>query len=419
MIWDNKNGNDIGNYTPKINLIGVGMEGCKVVNAIGLASTTKPLFSVDGNVKDYINNGMVTQDLYNIFKKNGYYLGANSTVEMIDGIIAIIDRSNHYIIKQSEEGFSVEIKYIKRIGINRDAQIVSFGNLDKKIILDSEIGAKSSDYANIDGRIDISNEKFNVLLNSGVIKRNFVDITSNVDIIFLVMYLGGTLTETHLAEELLKVCKESRAVLIPVVVKPLDFNIREVPKKQLDLVHKYSKIVLEQDMLKMSLHHSSLTLKDMNMIILTKIQSTINDFIETFSTPSDIQISVNDLKAVANIDGKSIVIKGEGSRDVLERVVIESPKYSNMDPSTITARGALIQMTIGNDVSMAEVNKLRDMIYQEFFDSSDPSPPEIYIGLRADSEFKGGIKIFGLLTGIDYDLVNQKRVGEISYPALV
>lgn len=419
MIWDNKNENDIGNYTPRINLIGLGMEGCKVVNSIGLPDTTRRLFSVDGNVRDYINNGMVTQDLYKIFKKNGYYLGTNSNVEVADEGISIVDRGNHYIIKPSKGGFSVDIKYIKRIGINRDPQIEPFNNLDKKIILDYEIGAKSLDYANIDGRVEISNEKFNALLDSGAIKRNFADITSNVDIIFLVMYLGGTLTETHLVEELLKVCKDSRAVVIPVVVKPLDFNIRELPKKQLDLVHRYSKIVLEQDMLKMSLYHSSLTLRDMNMIILTKIQSTINDFIETFSTPSDIQISVNDLKAVSNIDGKSIVIKGEGSREVLERVVSEATKYSYMDPSTITAKGALVQITIGNDVSMEEVNKLRNIVYQEFFDTSDPYPPEIHIGLRTDSEFKGGIKIFGLLTGIDSDYDSKKRGAEISYPALV
>jgi cell division protein FtsZ len=131
------------------------------------------------------------------------------------------------------------------------------------------------------------------------------------------------------------------------------------------------------------------------------LMESIKGLTEIVTKPGLVNLDFNDVMTIMKNGGVAMIGMGEASTksakaDRIEEAVlqaIESPLLGDIDIST--ARGALIRVTGGNDMTVSEAEKAAEMISAKI-----SSNARIIWGCSVDPNLSGIVRIMAVMTGV-------------------
>ncbi len=230
-----------------------------------------------------------------------------------------------------------------------------------------------------------------------------IEALEGADMVFVTVGLGGG-TGTGAAPIIASLAAELDALTVAVVTKPFPFEGRhrmrqaeaglEVLRSVVDtLITIPNEKLLQAIDRNMSLNKAFLMADD----VLRQAVQGISDLI---NTPGLINVDFADVRAIMKGMGMALMGTGQASG---EHRAIEATQRAISSPlleeATINgARGVLVNITGGPDLTLAEVNEAMNVIHE----AADPDA-NIIFGTLPDDEMSNSMKITVIATGFDVE----------------
>ena len=125
------------------------------------------------------------------------------------------------------------------------------------------------------------------------------------------------------------------------------------------------------------------------------IEDLIEGLVTTLAKVGKINLDLMDLRTVINRPGNATLIVGTGTTDRPDKVVGEARKSPLSDLSVDGARGCMIQVEGGPDMTLAHLNE----VTETFVSSLDPDC-QVIMGARASDEMVGRIRLVAVVSGL-------------------
>lgn len=281
---------------------------------------------------------------------------------------------------------------------NTDAQALLQSLCERRIQLGLEITGGLGAGARPDVGRAAAEEAINDL-NSYVKNSNMVFITAGMG--------GGT--GTGAAPVIAKAAKEHGVLTIGVVTKPFHFegtNRMRIAEKGLDELQKYVDtliVIPNQNLFRVA--NEKTTFADAFRMADDVLRSGVQGVTDLMVMPGLINLDFADIKTVMSEMGKAMMGTGEASG---ERRAIDAAEAAISNPllddiSMKGARGILINITGGSDMTLYEVDEAANRIREEV----DPEA-NIIFGSTFNEEMKGRMRVSVVATGIDSAAVREK-----------
>ncbi len=125
------------------------------------------------------------------------------------------------------------------------------------------------------------------------------------------------------------------------------------------------------------------------------IEDLIEGLVTTLAKVGKINLDLMDLRTVINRPGNATLIVGTGTTDRPDKVVGEARKSPLSDLSVDGARGCMIQVEGGPDMTLAHLNE----VTETFVSSLDPDC-QVIMGARVSDEMVGRIRLVAVVSGL-------------------
>jgi len=223
-------------------------------------------------------------------------------------------------------------------------------------------------------------------------------IVEGSSLIFLTTGMGGG-TGTGAASIIADVAKQSGAVVCSIVTYPFDLERSRVLKAEDGIVELSEKsdsvIVINNNRLVEIV--PGLAVNDAFKVVDELVAKTIKGVIETISQPSLINLSFTDLKAALSNKGVGLMAFGEASgvSDRVGEIVQDLLAHTFLDVEVSEAKGLLVQVTGGSDLTIAEAKAIGELLSQRI-------SPEASVAwsARIDPEFENKVEAIALFAGV-------------------
>jgi cell division protein FtsZ len=228
-----------------------------------------------------------------------------------------------------------------------------------------------------------------------------IQALSGADMIFVTAGLGGG-TGTGAAPVIASLASELGALTIAVVTKPFRFEGRkraiqaeaglEALRECVDTV-----ITIPNERL-LSIIDRQTSLTDAFSLADDVLRQAIQGISDLILTPGLINLDFADVKTI--MSGMGVAMMGTGTADGTDRAMqaaqkaISSPLLE--DSSVHGARGVIINVTGGPDLSLVEVNEASCVIQEAAHEDAN-----IIFGAVVDPQLTGKVKITVIATGFD------------------
>ncbi|MBS1101795.1 cell division protein FtsZ [Gluconobacter sp. Dm-62] len=225
------------------------------------------------------------------------------------------------------------------------------------------------------------------------------------NLVFITAGMGGG-TGTGAAPVIARMARERGVLTVGVVSKPFNFEGRrrttaaEVGIAELQK-HVDTLIVIPNQNLFNSATQNT-TFREAFRMADNVLNMGVRGITDLMVSPGLINLDFADVKAVMEEMGKAMMGTGEASseEDAEDRAVLAAERaISNPlleDASMAGARGLLINITGGEDLTLYEVNAAADRIREEVADDAN-----IIFGALIDEKLNGRVRVSVVATGID------------------
>ncbi len=218
------------------------------------------------------------------------------------------------------------------------------------------------------------------------------------DMVFITAGMGGG-TGTGAAPVIAQYAQEVGALTVGVVTKPFKFEgtrhqrIAEEGIARLS-EHVDALIVIPNDRL-ITLADKRMSVQDAFALADDVLRQGIQGISDIITIPGLINVDFADVKAVMQKSGTALMAIGHGVGDNraidAARQAVASPL---LDTAITGAKGVLLNVTGGADLSLFEVTEAANLIHQEV-----DSEAQIIFGAVIDERLQGAIKITVIATG--------------------
>ncbi|GAB4327503.1 MAG: cell division protein FtsZ [Promethearchaeota archaeon] len=282
----------------------------------------------------------------------------------------------------------VDVKGAKCVAVNTDQQHLDFTNAHQKILigrtLTRGLGAGGMPEVGRDAAEESRDELDEALRGA--------------DLVFVTCGEGGG-TGTGSAPVIAEIAKLNGALVVGVVTTPFSVEKGRTLKAQLGLkeLQKFADtlIVIENDKLLEIV--PDLPIEEAFSVADEVLSTMVKGITETISLPSLINLDYADVRSILSTGGVAVVGIGESDSRV-DRVgeairdALDSPLL-HFDING--ARGALIHVTGGHDMTLQEASDVANRITQHMHPEST-----VIWGARVDPEMNGYLRVMMLITGI-------------------
>ena len=235
---------------------------------------------------------------------------------------------------------------------------------------------------------------------------DFYKETQNSNIIFLCAGLGGG-TGTGASEVLAKALQRPGRLVIGVVTLP--FSVEryryESAKKGLQKLREYCDTVVAIDNTKLSKVAGDLPLQQALGVANELVGQFVKGITETITTASLINIDYADLRAIMQRRGLAAIGVGQATGpnrvETAVRSALEGQLLDIRDPTR--ARGVLVHVAGGEDVSLEEVTKAGELVTKSL-----PPTTRIVWGARVEPNMQGSARVMVVLTGVESTFLAQQ-----------
>lgn len=238
------------------------------------------------------------------------------------------------------------------------------------------------------------------------------DITAYVkssNMIFITAGMGGG-TGTGAAPVIARIAKEHGVLTIGVVTKPFHFegtNRMRTAERGMDELQQYVDtliIIPNQNLFRVA--NERTTFADAFKMADDVLRSGVQGVTDLMVMPGLINLDFADIRTVMSEMGKAMMGTGdaEGEKRAIDaaEAAISNPLLD--DVSMKGARGILINVTGGYDMTLYEVDEAANRIREEA-----GSEANIIFGSTFDEKMNGRMRVSVVATGIDADAVEQRK----------
>ncbi len=230
-------------------------------------------------------------------------------------------------------------------------------------------------------------------------RENLRELLDGKNFVFLTAGMGGG-TGTGASPVVAEVAKEAGAIVVAMVSFPFEAE-RIRRKRAAEGIEKLRNttdtvIVLEND--KLIKYAGNLPVNDAFKTMDLLIADTIRGIAETITQPSLVNLDFADLKAVMGTGGVAVMLVGETSKseNKPEAVVEDALSHPLLEADYRGAKGALIHVTGGSDLTMKETNDIVELLTYELDHHAN-----VIWGARIKDDYNGRAKVTAIMTGVE------------------
>lgn len=226
-------------------------------------------------------------------------------------------------------------------------------------------------------------------------------LLENADMVFIAAGMGGG-TGTGAAPVIAELSKELGALTVAVVTKPFTFegprrgNVAEHGVKELrDRVD--TLITIPNDRL-LTVVEKRASLRDAFQVADDVVRQGVQGISDIITIPGMINVDFADVKTIMENQGTALMGIGQASGEQKAVHAAEVACASPLLETTIDgARGVLINITGGPDLTLSEVYDAADIIYK----ACDGDNVNVIFGTVIDDNLANEVRITVLATGFD------------------
>jgi len=281
----------------------------------------------------------------------------------------------------------VGITGAQTIALNTDKQHLDMVEADKKVLIGKQItrGLGSGGDPEVGRRCgDICRDTLESMLK-------------DADIVFITAGLGGG-TGTGMAPLVAEIAKEQGSVVIALVSFPFYIEKRRIEYAKQGLLGLKGKCdsLLIMDNNRLLALHPELPIDEAFTTMDGILSTIIKGITETITVPSLINLDYADVRTVMLKEGQiAALMFGEGSIYMPEDIIQETLNNKFISVKYKGAKGALIHITGGPDMSLSLINELVQGLTKDVAKGAD-----VIFGARVDPDLRGKIKVMAVLTGV-------------------
>ncbi len=237
-------------------------------------------------------------------------------------------------------------------------------------------------------------------------------LLKGADMVFIAAGMGGG-TGSGAGPIIAKIAAEAGALTVAVVTKPFDFEgrkrMRQAERAARELRDHVDTLITIPNQRLLSFVEHGTSLNDAFKTADDVLRQAIQGISDLINCPGDINLDFADVKKIMSDMGRALmgtaVAQGENRAVHAAQAAISSPLLE--DASIEGARGVLINITGGADLTLFEVNEAAEIIQQ----AADPDA-EILFGCVTDDRMLGSVKVTVIATGFDRADLDQLQIDD-------
>jgi cell division protein FtsZ len=283
----------------------------------------------------------------------------------------------------------IGIKGAKCVAVNTDCQHLDAVESDVKIL----IGKNLTRGLGAGGNPEIGRAA------AEESREDLVKILRDSNLVFITCGEGGG-TGTGSAPIIAEIAKLESAIVVGVVTLPFETEIGRIEKAQIGLneLRKYADTLVVIDNNRLLDIAPDLPIIEAFSVADEVLATMVKGITETISLPSLINLDFADVKTILSTGGVAIVGVGEaeGKENRVNDAINDALNSPLLDVSIDGAKGALIHITGGNEMTLAEANSVAKKISEKM----DVNNSMVIWGARVNDDFDGYLRVMLLITGI-------------------
>lgn len=247
-------------------------------------------------------------------------------------------------------------------------------------------------------------------------KAEIQDVIKGADMIFIACGMGGG-TGTGAAPIVAQAAKEQGILTVAVVTKPFSFEGNQRMRlaeaglseleKEVDAI-----LVIPNDRI-LAIADKDMGFKAAFAMCDEVLRQAVEGISDLITTPGDINVDFADIKAVMSDAGSALMGIGFGSGEKrAEKAAIDAINSPLLDLSISGAKGVLLAISGGDDLTIHEINEAARIIT----DSIDKDAKVIFGTSKDDKLKKGEMKITVIATGFPTDAPKKSLFASQSTP---
>ena len=282
---------------------------------------------------------------------------------------------------------------------NTDAQSLQISNCKKKI----QLGITSTRGLGAGMRPDIGRQAAEESLSE------ISEMLEGSHMLFIAAGMGGG-TGTGAAPVIAKLAREKGILTVGVVTKPFHFEGSQRMKladKGLEELQQYVDTLLtipNQNLFRIA--NENTTFADAFKMADDVLYSGVRGVTDLMVQPGLINLDFSDVKTVMSEMGKAMMGTGEASGENRSVKAAEAAIANPLidDVSLKGAKGLIINIMGGNDITLYEVDEAANRIKQEVDDDAN-----IIYGTTCDERLEGSVRVSIVATGIDANSMSSPK----------
>lgn len=334
---------------------------------------------------------------------------AESTVSYLKPRIAVVGvgggggNAVNNMISQNLEG-------VDFIVANTDAQALAHSQATQKI----QLGLEITQGLGAGARPEVGK------MAAEEARDKIAEILEGVNMVFITAGMGGG-TGSGAAPVVAHIAKEKGILTVGVVTKPFSFEGRkrmEIAESALaNFTKEVDSIIIIPNQNLFRIADESTTLAEAFKLADNVLYSGVRSITDLMMMPGLINLDFADVKNIMQDKGKAIMgtgeAEGKGRAKEAARQALANPLLD--DCSMLGAKGVLINITGGTDITLPELDEAANTIKEEVGDDAN-----IIFGSSFDDNLSGKIRVSIVVTGINDDnLVVENKKPRITEPSII
>lgn len=285
------------------------------------------------------------------------------------------------------------------IAVNTDKQHLDNRHADTKILIGAEVtrGLGAGGFPEVGKKAAEES------------KHELQEALKNADLVFITAGMGGG-TGTGAAPIVGEIARNKGSIVIGVVTMPFSLERARRMKAETGLyeLRKQADTVIVIENNRLVEVAGKLPLGQAFAVADELIAMMIKGIVETIAVPSLMNLDYADVKAIMRDGGVAMIGVGEATGEKKAQDALQKALTTPLiDVDYKGATGALVHITGGPDLTLAEANEIGDLVSHNL----DASAGVIW-GARVDDDMEGRIRVITIITGVNSTCIlgaNQEK----------
>ncbi|MDP2666100.1 MAG: cell division protein FtsZ [Candidatus Diapherotrites archaeon] len=239
-----------------------------------------------------------------------------------------------------------------------------------------------------------------------VSKADLESVMRGVDMLFISAGMGGG-TGTGSAPVIAQIAKEQGAIVIAMVTYPFALERARTIKAE-EGIQRLAGIcdtVIVIDNNRLAELVPNLPIQDAFRVADELIARVVSGITETITQPSLINLDFADVRSIMTGHGLSMIAVGESkSVNRVEEAVADTLNNTLLDVDIAGAKGALIHITGGYELTLGEANKIGEMLTEQLDNNAT-----VIWGARINPSFENKIEVITVFTGVRSPFISASK----------